>query len=547
MLATTLLALVVAPVGYAHANLTATTPANDAVLDSSPAQVTLRFSEPVETAFGSVRVFDGEARRVDDGRTIRPSPDEVAVGIDHELPQGTYTVAWRVVSADAHPIHGAFVFHVGKPGADAGGVAEEVLGDDADSRAVSWSFTVIRFLGFALILLAAGGGAALAVWVPTRDDVANLRRRLWLTLAGVSFALVPVTLAAIGLQGASAAGLGLDGAVRWSLVQDVADTRFGKVALARVVLAAALAAVALLAWRRTGRVEQRLALAACSLGALVAATPAVSGHAQVEGTLAVLSDAVHVEAAAIWAGGLAFLLLLLLWARGRRWEVATEAVPGFSGVAVLAVTALIVAGSVSGFLEVRSFPALWETTYGRLLLIKVALVAPLLALGAFNNRISVPQLRAGVASALERRRFLWSTGAELAILVVVVAVTAGLVAQPPAKAANSSRPVSIDTEVGPFDLNLVVDPAQPGENAVHLYVLEQNGQPATVDEAQVSASLPAASIGPLRFRAVPAGPGHYVVTDASFPLAGAWQLQVDVRRGEFDSWSTTSDIPIRKD
>ena len=314
------------------------------------------------------------------------------------------------------------------------------------------------------------------------------------------------------------------------------------------MLAAVLAAVALVALRRTGRVEQRLAIVACSLGALVAATPAVSGHAQVEGSLAVLSDAVHVEAAAIWAGGLAFLLLLLLWARGRRWEVATEAVPGFSGVAVLAIAALIVAGSISGFLEVRSFPALWETTYGRLLLLKVALVVPLLALGAFNNRISVPRLRAGAASALERRRFLLSTGTELALVVVVVAVTAGLVAQPPAKAATASAgPVSIDTPVGPFDLNLVVDPAQPGQNEVHLYVLEQNGQPASVDEAQVSASLPPASIGPLRFRAVPAGPGHYVVTDASFPLAGTWQLRVDVRQGEFDSWSTTNEIPIRKD
>ena len=108
-----------------------------------------------------------------------------------------------------------------------------------------------------------------------------------------------------------------------------------------------------------------------------------------------LADAVHVEAASIWAGGLTFVLLLLLWVRGRRWEVATEAVPAFSSVAVVAVAALIVAGSVSAFLEVRSVPALWETAYGRLLLLKVVLVVPVLALGAFNNRTSVPRLGAG--------------------------------------------------------------------------------------------------------------------------------------------------------
>jgi copper transport protein len=542
------MALVVAPSAFAHANLSATTPANDAVLDTSPSRVTLRFDEPVESAFGSVRVYDGTAKRVDDGHTTRPAPNVVAVGLDGTLRQGTYTVAWRVVSADSHPVHGAFVFHVGKPGPNAGGVGEEVLGAEGGARSVSWSFTVIRFLGFALILLTAGGAAALAVWVPSRTDAASARRRLWLVLVGTSLALVPVTLAAIGLQGASAAGIGLEGAVRWSLIQDVVETRFGRVALVRVLLALAVAVVAVVASRSPGRTEQRLALVACSLSALVAATPAVSGHAQVDGSLAVLADAVHVEAAAIWAGGLAFLLLLLLWSRGRRWEVATDAAPGFSAVAPIAVAALIAAGAVNGFLEVRSFTGLWETTYGRLLLVKIALVVPLLGLGAFNNRVSVPRLRAGVASVLDRRRFLLATGTELAILVVVVAVTTALVAEPPAKARSAaSGPVSVDSPIGPFDLNLVVDPARAGGNEVHLYLLQRSGQPAAVDEARVSASLPSASIGRLRMTPVVAGPGHFVVPKASFPFAGLWRLRVDVREGDFDQWTVELQIPIRKD
>ena len=548
VLAATLLVLVVAPPAFAHANLSATTPANDAVLDVSPARVTLRFDEPVESAFGSVRVFDGAAKRVDDGPTLRPAPNEVAVAIGHTLPRGTYTVAWRVVSADSHPVHGAFVFHVGKPGADAGGVAEEVLGGGSGSTAVSRSFTVTRFLSLVLILLVAGGASALALWVPATDDVRPARGRQWLTLAAAAGALVPVTLLAIGLQGASAAGLGFDAVLRWSLASEVLDTRFGKTAVARLVLAMAVAVLALVAWCRRGRAEQLLALVACSLGALLAATPALAGHAQVQGSLAVLSDAVHVEAAALWAGGLAFLLLLLLWARGRRWEVASVAVPGFSGVAVVAVAALLVAGVVNGLFEVASWSGLWQTTYGRLLLVKVALVLPLLALGVFNNRVSVPRLRAGVASGVDRRRFLRSTGTELALLAVIVGVTAVLVAEPPAKArAATTGPVSVDTRVGPFDLNLVVDPAAAGRNEIHLYLLDRQGQPATVTEAHILASLPSASIGPLHLYAIPAGPGHYVVTGASFPIAGAWALRVEVRRGEFDQWSTTVPISIRKE
>ena len=114
--AATLVALVATPPVFPHAKLSSTTPANDAVLATSPARVTLRFDEPVETAFVSMRVYGGKAKRIDDGRTTRPSTKEVSVGIDRESPHGTYTVAWRAVSAHSHPVHGTFVFHVGEAG-----------------------------------------------------------------------------------------------------------------------------------------------------------------------------------------------------------------------------------------------------------------------------------------------------------------------------------------------------------------------------------------------------------------------------------------------
>ena len=246
-----------------------------------------------------------------------------------------------------------------------------------------------------------------------------------------------MTLAAIGLQ-AAWRRVSVSGFVPWlaALRRRRDPVREGHVA--RLVLAVVLAALALVA-RRRGRTERWLAMSACWIGALLASTPALAGHAQVEGALAVLSDAVHVEAAALWAGGLAVLLLLLRWTSERRWEVAAIAVPAFSSVAVVAVAALLVAGVVNGLFEVGSLAGLWETTYGRLLLVKVALVVPLLALAAFNNRVSVPNLRAGTATGDDRRRFMRATATELALLAVVVAVTTLLVAQPPPRAATASR------------------------------------------------------------------------------------------------------------
>jgi copper transport protein len=546
--ATVVAALTAAPSAFAHATLVSSSPENDEVVRSAPRQVVLRFDEPVETAFGSVRVYDGAAHRVDSGGTTRPQPREVAVGVRPglRLPRGTYTVAWRVLSADSHPVSGAFVFHVGKPGAGAAGVASQVL--ESGSPTVDRTFDVVRFLNFAFILLCVGGAIALALVV--RQEGARVRRPLWALLAGAAVLLAVASLIGIALEGAKASGLGLDAAFRLSLIRDVLETQFGQVWLVRSGLALAVAGLAALALWRPTRSEHALALAACGLGVAISITPALSGHARVAGGLAIASDWVHVLAASAWIGGLAFLLASLWRAAGERWPLAGRAVPRFSALAVVAVAALLVAGVVNGVLEVRSWSALWETTYGRLLLVKVALVLPVLALGVFNNRFSVPQLRAGIESALDRRRFLQSTAAELALVVVIVGVTAVLVAEPPAKAqlAAERGPVSRGAFVHPYQVTVTVDPARTGPNEIHVSLLNHlTGQPAKVDEVRVSASLPAAGIGPLRLRAAPAGPGNVAIRTATFPLAGLWILRLDIRRGDFDQRSTTVTIPIRRD
>ena len=127
----------------------------------SPAQVVLRFDEAVATVAGSVRVFDGDARRVDTGEVTEPASDTVAVSLPAGLPEDTYTVAWRVLSADSHPIRGAFVFSVGEPVGDGRGVADQVLDAEAASASIDWALALTRFIGLVLILLCIGGVAVL--------------------------------------------------------------------------------------------------------------------------------------------------------------------------------------------------------------------------------------------------------------------------------------------------------------------------------------------------------------------------------------------------
>ena len=133
-------------------------------------------------------------------------------------------------------------------------------------------------------------------------------------------------------------------------------------------------------------------------------------------------------------------------------------------------------------------------------------------------------------------------------MVAIVSVTAVLVSEPPARAEVAPRgPYATTAPLGELELNLVVDPAAAGSNQIHLYLTDRSGQPTNVDEATVAATLASRGIGPLRFTAHRAGPGHFVVHGAQLALAGDWQLRVETRQGEFDAANTTVSVPIRKD
>jgi copper transport protein len=270
-------------------------------------------------------------------------------------------------------------------------------------------------------------------------------------------------------------------------------------------------------------------------------TPGLSGHASVTGIGAVIADVAHVMAAAAWTGGLAFVVAGLMMAGRERWPLAAVAVPRFSTTAVFAVVVLIVAGSINGYLQVRAWRGLWETEYGVLLLVKIGLVLPLLALGAYNNRFAVPRLRRQIASAVERRRFIRMAGAELLIMLAIVGVTAGLVNAPPARTEISMHEASeMELRLGPMRADMEVMPATVGPNEIHLMFTK--GRP---NEVTVTAELKSRDIGPLRYTARPGmEPGTYVVKRANLAPAGDWDLLIEAGRGKFDLFTERVQIPI---
>ena len=227
-LAVTALVLSAAPAS-AHATLDSTTPEQGSELTSPPSSVSLHFSEAVGIGVRAIEVLDGAGRRVDDGAPRHPdgNGDVVEVDIPRSLPQGSYTVDWRVVSADSHPIAGTFSFGVHVPAGAASISATE-------DPAVSAVDAVLRGTAYVGAVLLVGGAFFLVVLWPAGFAIRRCRRLL---IVG----WVASTAAAAGLfllQGPYGAGVGLAAALDPQLLGDTLASRYGKLMLLRLVVLA---------------------------------------------------------------------------------------------------------------------------------------------------------------------------------------------------------------------------------------------------------------------------------------------------------------------
>ena len=528
LFATVLLAT--APPAWAHAELESTSPSPSSVLLETPRQVVLRFDEAVTIDFGSMSVLALDGRRVDEGGARHPGGEGsvVATSLAGPLPKGTYVVAWRVVSDDGHPVHGAYVFSVGS--AAGIGRAERVatsLAAEGGSTAVGAVYGVLRAVVFAALLLLVGAGAALLL-APWLLALRRVRRLLWTAWATLGVA----TVLGIGVQGAYAAALPLSHAASPSSVRAVLHTRFGEVQLLRLVLLAGVAVV-LRGLGRPGPAGRRWRLAVgipLALGLLL--TPGLAGHASTlgNGVVGETIDVVHLAAASLWVGGLALLGVLVLHGQTRRERAGETAALArrFSVVAASSVVVLVTSGTLQSLRRVGSTYALFHTSYGRILLVKIGLLAGLVAVAAITRRRVV----GGWISSGRRLRAVdgratpppVALAGELALLAAIVVATSLLVNTVPARQA-AAQPFTASFDVLGLQLNAVVAPAQVGpQNQFHFYVLGSLGQPVAVRELDASIALPGRA--PRALTLVVAGPGHYQANTVDLPVAGSWSLTV---------------------
>lgn len=542
----------------AHASLESTSPGAGQVLAAPPGQVELTFSEPVEVSLGAVRVYDSNAERVEEGEVRHDGGDSVVQPLG-DLANGSYVVTWRVVSADGHPIHGAFTFQVGDVATgDTDALARRLLAADGGSEAVGVVFAVVRFLVFASLVLLVGAAAFCLLAWPEGLGLPGVRRLLWWAW-GVA---VGATVVSVGAQGAYVGALALRDVVDLDVVSSVFDTRYGRVALGRVVLLV-VAGVALVAAARQrapdegtdGRgkdgvepsVVARVALGV--LGVALLLSLGLSGHAATGDLVpvALVADLVHVGAVGLWLGGLLVVLAVAL-PRAQPDELR-RVVPRFSSIAFAAVAALVVTGVFQSWRQVGGLDALTQTTYGHLLLAKLALFVVMVGFGYLGRRwvqrgyrgesVDVGADDAEVVAGYRR-----SIRVETALGIAILAVTALLVNAQPARSALS-QPYSAELVADDLLIDVTIDPAKAGPTDIHVYTLTATGAVAQVEELALELSLPERDLGPLEVPLERAGPGHFSAYDVEVPLPGDWTIEVRALVDDFTEATARDTVRIR--
>ncbi len=534
----------------AHATLLRSTPSPSGVVNSPPAQVRLTYSEAMEPGFAIVSVTDaaGHQRTAGPPRGSPANPDELDVPL-HGLSEGWYLVFWRAISVDGHPVRGAFTFAVGpNPGP-----APQFAIPSVSETATTTRLLVARWIAFLSVMSAIGlfllrtliarplvgrvsgtelRALSIAFWVALA--LALLATPIYVLLATAEFALRSV----------------------WSigaLVPLMRVSAFGRAWLdLELVLALFAGAAAVLLWldrptRRQRTIAELLAFTG-ALGAAAAALLAASasGHAAQTAPrpLALTLDWVHLAAGSIWIGGL--IGLLVLWRSlpvARRVAGLAVCIPRFSDTAFFAVMALIGSGIGASLLHIPTLASLWQTSYGKALLVKIALLLTAMVLAAVNLARTKPRLEAsrerpelGSGTAVLLRRLV---GGE--VLLVAGALFAAAVLSsiaPPAKAitevGNASAtvgpgPVTEVMKHGAYRLEFHVKPNRAAVPNIFAVRITRAGKPVAGAEVTATFTMLDMEMGSQGYHLADSGGGLYQHSAPALVMVGRWGLNFQIQ------------------
>ncbi len=524
----------------AHANLIQSDPPGNTPLPQAPAEIRLWFTEGLEPSFSKIIILDSTGAAIAASSEVDLTDDKQMVARPASLlPDGTYTITWRALSTvDGHLTQGILPIIIGA----ASGEMLEVVQTET---VIPGESSLMRWLNFLSKALMVGGlGFLIFVWRPAASEPhieQRMNRLIWLGwgLTGLTGLLMLL------LQAAIAADLSIFEVVGTPLInQIVNDTRFGQVWMLRTAVWVGAGAALFFAASDRWFLWSAFGL---SVGTLI--TTSLFSHASVSQdlTAAVGADILHLSATALWIGGLVQFLNVIGPVRRYFDEplpVLSKLVGGFSNFARVAVASLIITGLYATWLQVGSVEALASTLYGQLLIIKLALLIPVLLLAAANLILTHRGLQAGDVVWGERLR--WLVSAEVVLTVCILAVVGMMTAIQPARNEYQSRPVMVEAQPNPIvqtesalgmNVELEVSPGYTGENTFTVRVTDRAGEPIDdVSLIRLRVQSRSQNTGESELRPERGSEGVYSVVGSDLGFDGDWRIRTMVQRpGEFDT------------
>jgi copper transport protein len=517
----------------AHAQLEATSPAASSVVPNSPAEIVLDFSEKVETKFGKIQLFDRKNRIVPVSALQHRINDSSVVFVNvPNLEPGPYVVAWNITSADGHALNGAFTFEVGNQSSgEAAQLLETVVSSINNESPLGLWIHVLRYLSFVAIVVLIG-----LVILVGGGELLHEKRIMAMLSAALALLFVS-TFGKLLLQGPYAIRGSWRDIGELDLLRDVFDTRVGLALLLRLVLLV-IGVVLLFGVTRNWNRSPLWPNAAVLIGIGLVLTFGLTGHPSTASpaVLAVLVDGIHLWFLSMWIG--ATIALAGAWKTLVRADATVNGihvVNRFSRLSTIAMPITAVSGIASAIIITGGVSDIFENRYGRILLIKIIVVAIIIVIGVYARRV----LRRMGAFAIRRAILLEAT-----LGLVVFGLAVALVVTPPDGIDTSATTVHTATLVqDSVVVDITVSPTRVGPTEIHVILSPPRGSLDPMQNVTVVFTHQTDLNNTIVVDMIEVGPNHWSGF-AEIPSKGLWDLTSEVTRGDATIllYSTVVDI-----
>jgi copper transport protein len=513
LIAVLLAALAPTSPARAHASLVKAVPADGAVVPLAPPVLTLTFNEPVSPL--TIRLIGPDGAPITPAAVVAENAT-VTITPPSGLRQGTHVLSWRVISADGHPVGGALIFSIGAPSRGPPAGTDEIA--DHNVRAALWLAKLVIYVG----LFVGIGGAFFRAWIG--DPMAAAARGWIAAIIVTGLIALPVS---VGLQGLDALALALSGLTQKAAWAAGLETSYGLTAI--VAAGALFAGLFSLAATSPGLVRSLSLLGFVCLGVALI----LSGHAStaVPRLISRAAVLVHALAIAFWIGSLLPLCVVVRASRAHG-SMANGVLKRFSRAIAPVLMLLLLSGLWLAVVQLGRVDALWTTAYGQVLAGKLVCVALLLGLGALNRYRLVPAFeRRGAAAA---RPLATAFAVELALALVIFGLVALWRFTPPPRALVSDAPIAFHLHGDKVMAEVEIARGGDAPARASVLVLDDAFQPLAAKGVTLVLANPAAGIEPLRLNAAPAAENRWSIDALRIPVAGRWNLQVEILVSDFD-------------